>query len=92
MCSILYRRAFGWRFKIGPIEALRKSCFRLKNTGKSVMNRIDFFRRQADRFSALAQECVDRDISGKLLKMASEYREMLNGKGSDDAQDRSITA
>jgi hypothetical protein len=56
------------------------------------MKRIEFFRRQADRFSALAQECVDRDISGKLLKMASEYREMLNGKGSDDAQDRSITA
>jgi hypothetical protein len=56
------------------------------------MNRIDFFRRQADRFFALAQECVDRDISDKLFKIASEYREMLNGKESDDAQDRSITA
>jgi hypothetical protein len=70
---------------------LRKSRFRLKNTGKSVMNRIDFFRRQAERFSTLAQECPDRKISDKLLKIASEYREMLNGKGSDDAQDRSIT-
>jgi len=56
------------------------------------MNRIDFFRRQADRFSALAEECVDRDISDKLLKIASEYRKMLNGKGSDDAQDHSIAA
>jgi hypothetical protein len=71
---------------------LRKSRFRLKNTGKGVMNRIDFFRRQADRFSILAGECTDRDIRNKLLKIAREYREMLNGKGSDDAQDRSITA
>jgi len=65
---------------------LRKSRLRLKNTGKSVMNRIEFFRRQADRFSTLARECADRNISDKLLKIASEYREMLNGKGSDDAQ------
>ena len=55
------------------------------------MNRIDFFRRQAERFSTLARECPDRKISDKLLKIASEYREMLNGKGSDEAQDRSIT-
>ena len=51
------------------------------------MERTEFFRRQAERFSALAQECTDPNIRAKLLAIAIEYKEMLNGKGSDDAQD-----
>ena len=46
------------------------------------MDRIEFFRRQADRFSKLARECADAEISAKLRKIATKYREMLSGKAS----------
>jgi hypothetical protein len=48
------------------------------------MDRTEFFRRQADRFSKLAGECTDPAIRSNLLEIAKEYREMLNGKASDD--------
>jgi hypothetical protein len=51
------------------------------------MERTEFFRRQAERFSALALECHSQDIRARLLGMASEYRGMLNGKESDNAQE-----
>jgi hypothetical protein len=44
------------------------------------MDRIEFFRRQADRFSKLAKECTDKAISAKLNAMAAEYGDMLDGK------------
>ncbi len=52
------------------------------------MDRTEFFRRQAERFSALAKERVDPNISAKLLAIATEYREMLNSKAPADAEDR----
>ncbi len=54
------------------------------------MERAEFFRRQAERFSALAQECVDPNVSAKLLTIAREYREMLDGKASDGPEDRPV--
>jgi len=55
------------------------------------VERTEFFRRQAERFSALAEECADPQVRAKLLDIASEYREMLNGKRPDDAADRSAS-
>ena len=52
------------------------------------MDRIEFFRRQADRFSKLARECADAEISAKLRKIATKYREMLSGKASAGAEGR----
>jgi hypothetical protein len=54
----------------------------------SVMDRIEFYHRQASRFSKLARECADAGTSAKLLEIATEYREMLNGKAPADADDR----
>ncbi len=51
------------------------------------MERTEFFRRQAERFSALALECHSKEIRARLLSMASENSGMLNGKGSDNAQE-----
>lgn len=48
------------------------------------MDRTEFFRRQAERFSKLAKDCTDENISAKLNAIAAEYREMLNGKASED--------
>ena len=47
------------------------------------MDRTEFFRRPADRFSKLAKERADKAISAKLNGIAAEYRDMLNGKASD---------
>jgi len=44
------------------------------------MERTEFFLRQAERFENLARECTDRDISAKVMAIAAEYRDMLNGK------------
>jgi hypothetical protein len=54
------------------------------------MDRIEFYHRQASRFSKLARECADAGTSAKLLEIATEYREMLNGKAPADADDRLI--
>ena len=54
------------------------------------MDRIEFYHRQASRFSKLARECVDAETSAKLREIASEYREMLNGRAPADAEDRAI--
>ena len=54
------------------------------------MERTEFYYRQADRFSKLARECVDAETSAKLLEIATEYREMLNGKAPADAEDHSV--
>ena len=54
------------------------------------MNRNESYYRQADRFSKLARECMDAETNAKLLEIATEYREMLNGKAPADAEDRSI--
>jgi hypothetical protein len=54
------------------------------------MDRNEFYYRQADRFSKLARECVDAETSAKLREIATEYREMLNGKAPVDADDRPI--
>ena len=51
------------------------------------MERTEFYYRQADRFSKLAKECVDPKTSAKLLEIAAEYREMLNGKASEGPED-----
>jgi hypothetical protein len=52
------------------------------------MDRTEFYYRQATRFSELARECVDAETSAKLLEIATEYREMLNGKAPVDDDDR----
>ena len=52
------------------------------------MDRTEFFRRQAERFSRLAKECTYRRISEKLAAIADEYRHMLNGKAPDQEQQR----
>jgi hypothetical protein len=44
------------------------------------MDRTEFFRRQADRFSTLARECANAKISAKLSAMSKEYRDLLNAK------------
>jgi hypothetical protein len=54
------------------------------------MDRTEFYYRQASRFSKLARECVDAETSAKLLEIATEYREMLNGKAPADAEDRPV--
>jgi hypothetical protein len=55
------------------------------------MNRTEFYYRQATRFSQLARECADAETSAKLREIATEYREMLNGKAPADADDRLAT-
>lgn len=42
------------------------------------MERAEFLRKQAERFLALAQECVDPDVQAKLIEMANEYIELMN--------------
>jgi hypothetical protein len=54
------------------------------------MDRTEFYHRQATRFSKLARECLDAETSAKLREIATEYREMLNGKAPADAEDRAI--
>ena len=54
------------------------------------MDRTEFYHRQATRFSKLATECTDPDVCAKLREIATEYREMLNGKAPADADDRLI--
>ena len=54
------------------------------------MNRTEFYHRQASRFSKLAKECVDAETSAKLLEIATEYREMLNGKAPGDDENYRI--
>jgi hypothetical protein len=41
------------------------------------MERTEFLRKQAERFSRLAQECTDPKIRHQLVSMANEYRQML---------------
>jgi hypothetical protein len=54
------------------------------------MDRIEFYHRQATRFSKLARECLDAETSAKLREIATEYREKLNGKAPADAEDHPI--
>jgi hypothetical protein len=54
------------------------------------MDRTEFFRRQAERFSKLARECIDAKISAKLQVIADEYRAMLDGKATDGEQERRV--
>jgi hypothetical protein len=54
------------------------------------LERTEFFRRQAERFSALAEECADASVRAKLRTIAREYREMLDGKGVDGPEDRPV--
>ena len=54
------------------------------------MDRTEFFRRQADRFSRLAKECTDKAVSARLNAIAAEYQDMFDGKASDDSKDRPV--
>ena len=49
------------------------------------MDRTEFYHRQASRFSKLATECTDPKVCAKLREIATEYREMLNGRAPADA-------
>jgi hypothetical protein len=42
------------------------------------MERAEFLRKQAERLLALAQECADPKVQGKLVDMANEYIELMN--------------
>ena len=53
----------------------------------SVMDPTEFHCRQASRFSKLAREFVDAEASAKLLEIATECREMLNGRAPVDVHD-----
>jgi hypothetical protein len=56
------------------------------------MERIEFLRKQVDRFLNLAQASSDPVVRAELEKMADEYRAMMNGKGSaDDATNSSLS-
>ena len=46
--------------------------------------------RNVDVADSLSRECMDAETNAKLLEIATEYREMLNGKAPADAEDRSI--
>jgi hypothetical protein len=46
------------------------------------MDRVEFFRNQAERFAALAQGCTDPNVREQLIKMAHEYREMIELLGA----------
>jgi hypothetical protein len=50
----------------------------------------NFITDRQTRFSQLARECADAETSAKLREIATEYREMLNGKAPADADDRLI--
>jgi hypothetical protein len=54
------------------------------------MDRREFYHRQATRLSKLATECTDPEVCAKLQEIATEYREMLNGKAPADAEGRLI--
>jgi len=54
------------------------------------MDRTEFYHRQATRFSKLATECTDPDVCAKLREIATEYREMLNGKAPGDDENYRI--
>jgi hypothetical protein len=41
----------------------------------------EFYRRQAERFSALAEQCVDPQIRAEMLALAREYQELLKSGG-----------
>jgi hypothetical protein len=45
------------------------------------MERAEFFRKQAERLLALAQECADPKVQAKLIEMANEYIELMNAAG-----------
>jgi hypothetical protein len=44
------------------------------------MDRVEFARKQIDRLSALAKECADPATREQLMKMARDYRKLLNSK------------
>jgi hypothetical protein len=46
------------------------------------MERIEFLRKQVDRFLKLAQTSSDPAVRAELEKMANEYREMMDGTAS----------
>ncbi len=52
------------------------------------MERAEFLQRQAERFLALAQECVDPDVQAKLIEMANEYIELMNAAGLAGPEDK----
>jgi|GraSoiStandDraft_48_1057284.scaffolds.fasta_scaffold340756_2 hypothetical protein len=43
----------------------------------------EFYRRQAQRFSAVAEQCVDPQIRAEVLALAREYEELLKGRWLD---------
>ena len=44
--------------------------------------RLDkYYGRQAERFSALAEQCVDPQIRAEVLALAREYEELLRSHG-----------
>jgi hypothetical protein len=50
------------------------------------IERVEFLRKQIDRFLKLAEGTPDPAVSAELRKMANEYREMMDGHGSADGK------
>jgi hypothetical protein len=51
------------------------------------MDRIEFFRRQAESFAKRARECTDPERRVELQRVADGYEYMLGGKAPDDGRD-----
>jgi len=68
----------------GISVAERRSRSRLICMRESEMDRIEFFRRQVERFVHLAKTS-DRQIRNELLDMAADYHEMLTDSAHDHA-------
>ena len=49
------------------------------------MDRIEFFRRQVERFLHLAKTSADPQIRNELLDIAADYHEMLTGSADNHA-------
>jgi hypothetical protein len=48
------------------------------------MERAAFLQKQAERFLLLAKECADPKVQVELVKMASEYIELLKTEDSSN--------
>jgi hypothetical protein len=48
------------------------------------MERAAFLQKQAERFLLLAKECADPKVQAELVKMASEYIELLKTEDSSN--------
>ena len=44
----------------------------------------EFYRRQAERFTSLAEQCPDPIVRAEVLAIAEEYRQLLIGKAAND--------